>query len=282
MSQIPYHVLESRFAGCEVKIHLDYLNERIKVISYNIEDIVTLSNYLNVLASGNSFGKIIISARENEWRRFISHGYVLEAVNQGYFSGHPCYYVAKFTKNQRYYSPAHVEEDKILELVLKKPSHYRSAPLPSGFTVRNAALTDIPRLIKLYGDVFSTYPSPITEPDYLKKFIHNNFFKVVLYEDDIVSAASLEVDREFLSAEVTDCVCLPEFEGQGLMYRLIYSLEQDARKAGLQNLYSIARARIPGMNAVLKKLGYDYGGRLVNNCTIGTGFESMNLWIKAC
>lgn len=282
MSQAQNQVIEPNLAGCEMKIHLDYLNERIKVLSYSIENIEILSKYLNILASGNTFGKIIISAREEEWQRFLSHGYVLEAVNKGYFSGRPCYYVVKFTKNQRNYSPALVEEDKILEQILKKPLHYRSIPLPSGFIIRNAESKDIPRLSKLYNQIFASYPSAITEPEYLNKLIKSNFFKVVLYQDEIVSAASLEINHEFLSAEMTDCLCLPEFEGQGLMYRLIYSLEQDAKKIGLKNLYSIARATSPGINAVLKKLGYAYGGRLINNCTICGGFENMNLWTKAC
>ncbi len=282
MNQVQDKVIESSLDGCQVKIHLDYLNQRIKVTSYNTEDVVPLSQYLDVLASGNVFGKIIISAREDEWRMFLSQGYVLEAFNPGYFSGRPCYYLAKFTKSQRNYASTLIEEDKILEKVLKKQKHYRSLPLPSGFTLRSAVPTDIPRLVELYGRVFSTYPSSITDPEYLKKLVDSNFFKVVLYQDEIVSAASLEVNHEFLSAEVTDCLCIPEFEGQGLMYRLIYALEQDAKKAGLKNLYSIARAQSPGINAVLKKLGYEYGGRFTNNCTICGGFENMNLWNKAC
>lgn len=35
-----------------------------------------------------------------------------------------------------------------------------------------------------------------------------------------------------------------------------------------------------GMNVVLYYFGYQYGGRLINNCYIVEGFENMNIWCK--
>jgi beta-lysine N6-acetyltransferase len=35
-----------------------------------------------------------------------------------------------------------------------------------------------------------------------------------------------------------------------------------------------------GMNAVLYQLGYNYCGRLMNNCYIYDKLENMNMWVK--
>jgi hypothetical protein len=34
------------------------------------------------------------------------------------------------------------------------------------------------------------------------------------------------------------------------------------------------------VNCAFAKLGYKYTGRLVNNCRMPTGWESMNVWCK--
>jgi hypothetical protein len=42
----------------------------------------------------------------------------------------------------------------------------------------------------------------------------------------------------------------------------------------------MARARSFGMNMVFYQLGYEFNGRLVNNCDIHGGYEDMNIWVK--
>lgn len=275
-----YRSIEVTLAGGPVKILLDYYNQRIKVVSYNLNDIALLNKYLNILASGNVFGKIIVIAKEEDFPDFFTHGYKLEGIDESYFSDSFGYYLARFIKNDRCLTPTMIEEDKILDKALTKPIDYHFAPLQSGYQLRDAVAGDITELRRLYDSVFSSYPFPITDPEYMKKLVENNFFKVISNSGRLVSAASAELNRINMSAEITDCVCLPEFEGQGLMYRLIYSLEQDLNKAGFKNLYSIARAKSPGINIVLRKLGYKYSGRLVNNCNICGQYEDMNLWTK--
>ena len=49
---------------------------------------------------------------------------------------------------------------------------------------------------------------------------------------------------------------------------------------GITDLYTLARADEIGMNCVFRKLGYDFCGRLVNNCRMPNGWESMNVWCK--
>ena len=49
----------------------------------------------------------------------------------------------------------------------------------------------------------------------------------------------------------------------------------------IHDLYTLARADEVGMNCVFAKLGYAYTGRLVNNCRMPNGWESMNIWCKS-
>ncbi len=273
-------ILETRLAGKPVKVNLDYLNERIKVTSYHRKNINLLADYLNDLVSQNKFGKVIVVAQEVDWQEFIAHGYILEGVNSGYYLGRPGIYLAKFLRKERKTSAFLIEEDNILQDIIQHPVDPLSAPLPAEYVLRDAAPEDLHQMVLLYRKIFFSYPSLITEPDYLYQLIYKKLFKVILYGDKIISAASAEIDRENLTAELNDYACLPEYRRQGLMSRLIYALEQELIRYGCKNLYSIARARSPGINTVFWKLGYTYGGRLINNCTICGKFENMNLWTK--
>jgi hypothetical protein len=57
-------------------------------------------------------------------------------------------------------------------------------------------------------------------------------------------------------------------------------LEKHLEDNGIYCVYSIARALSFGMNAVFFQLGYEYRGRLANNCCIFDKIEDMNLWVK--
>ena len=64
------------------------------------------------------------------------------------------------------------------------------------------------------------------------------------------------------------------------MKRILEKLEEVLRQQAIYCAYSIARAQSFGMNAVLHGLGYQYRGRLINNCYIFEKLEDMNMWVK--
>ncbi|MDH4057298.1 MAG: hypothetical protein OEU76_00970, partial [Cyclobacteriaceae bacterium] len=66
----------------------------------------------------------------------------------------------------------------------------------------------------------------------------------------------------------------------GHMKKLLFKLENELTKQGINCLYSLARAESYGMNKAFFQLGYTYGGRLINNCYIFSGLEDMNVWYK--
>ena len=79
---------------------------------------------------------------------------------------------------------------------------------------------------------------------------------------------------------MTDCATRASDRGRGLMYHLLLRLEGDLRKRGIATGYTMARASSKSMNAVFFRLGYMYGGRMINSCDIGGGYENMNIWSK--
>jgi len=111
--------------------------------------------------------------------------------------------------------------------------------------------------------------------------IHSgNVFYVVACGKQLVSAASAEINHRFNNAELTDCATLQDHRKHGLMKKLLIHLEKELKNNGIYCAYSIVRARSFGMNAAFYQLGYEYNGRLTNNCYIYEKLEDTNVWVK--
>lgn len=142
-------------------------------------------------------------------------------------------------------------------------------------------MKDSKRLAALYEEVFPVYPVPLQKPEYVRKAIESGtVFLFIEKNQEIISAASAEIDSLHGNAELTDCATLPSFRGGGLMKQLLNGLEEELTKQQIFCVYTIARSLSFGMNAAFKQLGYRYGGRLVNNCYIYDKMEDMNIWWK--
>lgn len=129
--------------------------------------------------------------------------------------------------------------------------------------------------------MFQIYPTPLHDPEYVKKtLMEGTIYYVYFYQGKIVSAASAEVNSFYKNAELTDCATLPEHRKYGLMKIILRELEGELKRQGIFCAYSIARSLSFGMNAVLYQLGYKYRGRLMNNCYIYDKLENMNMWVK--
>lgn len=108
----------------------------------------------------------------------------------------------------------------------------------------------------------------------------NTVYYIMLDHDRLISAASAEINPELGHAEITDCAVLPEYRGHSLTSFLIEALEKEMAGKDIFHVFSLVRASSFGMNAVLYHSGYQYGGRLINNCFIAEGLENMNIWCK--
>jgi putative beta-lysine N-acetyltransferase len=264
------------------KVFLDTYNKRVVVVDYEGPDVDGLTTRLDYLALKNNFGKVFLKAKNEDWEKFLTHGYILEGIFKNYYNGENAYSLAKFFDKERRYSEMLEKENEIIEEIYKKDIKYEgSGKLLEGYSIRNAQKDDIPSLIKLYDRVFETYPIPLNQPMYLEKLMESDvFFKVIEKNNEIVSAASADVNFKYKNAEITDCATDPGERGNGLMSILIDELEKEMKEKNIKSLYSIARSLSFGMNFVFKKHGYTYTGRLINNCNIFGKFEDMNIWVK--
>lgn len=258
---------------------VDTINHRMIVHSYQWKEAMTFLNELVFTCRQYNLGKLIVQAREADWQRFLRLGFQMEGTIASFFNGQPVYFMSKFFTEERQTSQAWMEEETVLEKVLlSKPKEARA--LPSHLTLEVAGKRHIPGMVELFDKVFETYPSPLADPEYLAKSMQNDIFVIVRDGKKIVSSAGAEIDRTAKNAEMTNCATLPEARRFGLMNHIFVRLEEELKQQNIGSLFSIARAKSVGMNRVLKLHGYQYRGRLVNNCDICGGFEDMNLWAK--
>ena len=199
----------------------------------------------------------------------------------GFFRGSDAFYFTKYYVVQRRNSHHCVEEDRILDRVRHLTKTGTNTIIPKNYCMRKMEKTDTIALSQLYKEVFTIYPTPLHNPDYIKKTMDNGtIYYGFLYGEEIVSCASAEVNSLYYHAELTDCATLPQHRKYGLMKRILEKLEEVLRQQRIYCVYSIARAQSFGMNAVLHGLGYQYRGRLINNCYIFEKLENMNMWVK--
>ena len=134
----------------------------------------------------------------------------------------------------------------------------------------------------LYKAVFSSYPFPVFDPDYLIQTMRDNVeYAGVWYKDRLVSIASAEKSPYYSNAEMTDFATLSDYSGNNFSVALLKFLEEKMIDQRYKTLYSIARSLSAAMNITFRKCGYTYSGTLINNTNICGSIESMNIWHKS-
>lgn len=262
----------------DVKVYFDYTNGRLKFIDYQGIDESVLKTAIK-LAVKEGLGKIIANCPGYLLQTFINQGFVIEGIINGYYKGENAFCVSCFIEPERPVVLEQETEDAILHRCMSETKSF--LPEKHYHTIRKADCKDIPDMIKLFSSIFASYPSPVFDKEYLKKAMRERvLFKLIEADGHILGIASADMDQANLNAEITDCATYPQHRGKGILQKIIYSLESDLKKKGFLNVYSLARAVNPGINTALSRLGYKYGGRLVNNCHICGGFEDMNIWVK--
>lgn len=265
-----------------VKLFFDRYSRRLKVLSYEATSYRALADRLSYLARANDFDKIFVKARRDDWSRFLALGFLMEGVMKYYFRGEDAFVLSKFLSAERLASPHLIEETALIEKLLQSRGGYEAVPLPDGYRIIAAGTEHIPQMVRLYRRVFSSYPSPLTHPDYIDQTMQRHVLYRVVENarGEVVSAASAEVDEANSTAELTDCATRASDRGKGLMYALLTDIEDHLRQQGIYSGYTLARATSVGMNRVFYRLGYEYSGRLINNCDIAGSYEDMNIWVK--
>lgn len=261
---------------------LDHQNRRVKLHVYDPEQIDELDAMLRQQAAKMDATKVIVYAKRADVEKWQALGYRLEGTIEGFFHGEHAHMLTCYLSAERANSAAPELADEYLALSLSKAGNGEKKELPAAYSMREATEADAEELASLYKLVFATYPTPMDDPHYIRKTMKEGTrYVVVEHEGKIACAASAEVSERFGSAEMTDCATHPEHAGKGLLQPLFVELEQMMEQQGIYYLYTLTRAQSAGMNVTAAKMGYQYRGRLINNCTIFSGFEDMNIWVKA-
>lgn len=257
----------------------DPYNERVKLYGVRPQDIVKSAP---TEVSSALVSKITVYAQPGDDKQWRHIGFQKEAVIRGFFEDEDAHLWTTYTNEQRELSPRETRHRATVELALSKPL-IETPTLVAGYESGQALIEDSHEIAALLDQTFEDYPSPI-DGDIIAEQIANedNFFRIVRDADgEVAAVASAELDHIRMSAEMTDCATRPSERKKGLMAYILRTLERDIEdKYDIRDLYTIARADEIGMNCVFRKLGYGFEGRLINNCRMPNGWESMNVWCR--
>ncbi|WP_413309379.1 putative beta-lysine N-acetyltransferase [Bacillus sp. 1P10SD] len=263
-----------------IEVYLDPFNKRIRVDDY-LGNIQLVLKRVEELVQDQHAEKLIVKGRSNDYMELMENGLQPEAVVDRYFLGSDAFFFSKFYTPDRKNNDHWITEDGMIHSIYQlDPSMEKNFP-PKEYVLKKADENCAAELSSLYRQVFQVYPTPLHDPEYVKKTMEDGtIYYVYFHQGNIVSAASAEINFFYKNAELTDCATLSEHRKYGLMKMILQELESELKKNGIFCSYSIARSLSFGMNAVLFQLGYSYRGRLMNNCYIYDKLENMNMWVK--
>lgn len=267
--------------GYQACVHLSPLNRRIVIKSYQGPRIDNLTSQLLEKAKKNNFTKIWVKAYQTDKDKFLEADFEKEAVIKNYYPTDNAVSMAYYLTEERKEMINRKQEEKIINNLSTEKSKNTSINLSIDYNFKVAEKEDLKSLADLYDQVFDSYPYPIDNVDYLQQMWSKDVIYGLIYDgQDLVAAASAETVPEEKNAEMTDFATLPSYRGHGLASYLLKELEEVLKEKNYNCLYTIARAKVAGVNKIFSRAGYQYTGRLMQNCNIAGGLEDMNLWCK--
>lgn len=159
---------------------------------------------------------------------------------------------------------------------------------------KNISGREIREVFEIYREAFPRYTFPLTREN-IRGLITSPQTLVAVardFNDKIVSIsvaeiASVETDLgELTISELSDEATLRAHRGRGLSQACILSLIDELYRMGIGVIYEEARATHIGVNKAAIRLGFNYGGRLMQHCVIGGDkevysqgkFEDLNVF----
>lgn len=243
-------------------------------------DARALGEALIEAASTRRRGRVVVLAPASLEAGLSAAGLTTEATIPGFYRGEEACTVAGYwLDDERAVSPAEARVSEVLELVeARRGEPPRPRPMIS---TERATIEDAPGIAALLERTFDDYPTPSDDPAYVAQCIDEGTpFRVVREGGAVVACASADRVVEARTAELTDCATRPDQRGRGLMQALLGDLMHDLREMDYPTAFTLARARIPGVNLAFQRLGFDLHGTMVQSCRIGEGLEDMNVWSR--
>lgn len=265
--------------------HGAYSN-RIYLMKLDARDMPSIIEDLDALAERAGYTKLFAKVPAEVETAFVARGYRREAMIPGFFG-----VTGDTSFLAKYLDPARAEAADpgtiagIIEVARAKtpaPGRGPEVPrLPDDLTLHRCMPEHADEMADLYRIVFPSYPFPIDDATYIRETMatHVAYFGV-RRNGRLIALSSAETDRTASNVEMTDFATLPECRGLSLARILLHTMERAMIDEGIRTAYTIARAASPGMNITFARLGYEFGGTLINNTQISGAIESMNIWYK--
>ncbi len=260
-----------------------HLSDRIYLMKLGDADAESLIFSMIEMAEEQGYTKLFGKVPISEAKPFLLNGFDAEATVPKLYNGkEDALMFSYYLDEPRKYENEPEILDGIVDLSIQKSGKGAESPLPEEYTLRKCEPEDVEQMAEIYAEVFDTYPFPIDNPEYLLETMDDNIaYFGIETQGELVALSSAEMDISSQSVEMTDFATLPNSRGNGLAAHLLKEMERFTKRIGIKTAYTIARAVSPGMNITFSKLGYHYGGRLINNTNIAGNIESMNVWHKS-
>jgi len=256
-------------------------NDRVYLMELNDADMPDLLARINDLAEQENYGKIFAKLPAGWAETFAADGFRTEALVPDFFkNGADGHFMAKYLDPARADDPREQEIERILAISRDTPRR-PDIEVADEYSFRRCTLDDCDAMAERYGTIFTSYPFPVDDPNFLATTMAEHVIYFGVWQgDELVALASAEQYRRGGHVEMTDFLTVPEHRRQGLAGYLLAAMDRELRKRGLAVAYTIARALSVGINVTFARAGYRHAGTLINNTQICGNIESMQVWYK--
>jgi ribosomal protein S18 acetylase RimI-like enzyme len=154
------------------------------------------------------------------------------------------------------------------------------SPLPRGFCLRKADLTDAPKIALFNRQHFPWQSSPLWDSGEIKELMGRrlHYRLITTAADNIVSAGAAWIDPMKRNAEMCNFATAPRHRQRGFGRVLLTAVEDDLRRSGADAVFCFARSGVPAANELLYASGYTWSGTMVDHSLIGSQFEDLHVW----
>ncbi len=278
----------------------DEHSDRVRCDHPNTSQGTAIAYFLAGAAHCLQRSKVLTLVEESIAPELINEGFTLAGTMPGFYRGETGCSVLTYNIDARRKQMAHPREGARVEEIVDRYRRLDDVEITQRYDylgddeivaetqeseveVRTilALPSDAARIAQLIDLTFQDYPTPSHDPAYVASQIENGVpFRFVEVGGKVVACASAELVPDARTAELTDCATLPEYRERGHMKILLADLMWDLEQKGYCSAHTFSRARIPGINVLFKKLGFEHCGSIHQSCRIGDGLEDMNIWIR--
>ncbi len=254
------------------KDYLDYLNSNVLPLADSsnasrIIDRAVIANGIDLTSDLSQYG-LSIEAAVPLGKRWENHTWIMVGGN----------------KTGRILSEGTSRAIKELAQQAEKLPYEPVRPLPEGYLLecikdKELGEIDLRSLIEIFGAAFSAYLTPMTDPEFLLKWVNDTSTMPFVIRNEqglIVAVANADLaemhfdncEQSFKFVEIGDCATHSDFRGKGFNRIISARIISKMKELNHDSVHAEARASWVAINYESAKNGMRYYGTLWSNCVI--------------